>query len=362
MAEKSILNHFLVSVRIPYHEVSPSYLKKVIPYVIYDNENQEADEKKRESCPDIVEQLHSLIEQHKAGSPTQPGVYWISYKPKELAKLFFDLHSVKISHGFIKRELVLLGYKYRKISKNLATGHYAQRERQFQIIFTIILTISLKSPILSIDCKKKERLGTLYREGKSYCIGQKQAFDHDYSHLGEGKIVPHGIFDLQQNKGYISIGNSSETAHFIVDNLRWYWFNFGIHQYPDAQNMLLLCDAGGGNSYRHHAFKKQLLDFAKEIGIDIIVCHYPPYASKWNPIEHRLFAHVHHSLQGEMFESYEQVRNLIAKTSTEKGLSVYVRLNLGVYQTGLKTDKEFSTDKRIQYHQSIAELNYRIVA
>jgi Rhodopirellula transposase DDE domain len=324
--------------------------------------NRAAVEKKSESRPDLVLLLHQLIEQYKAGSPTQPNVYWISYKPKELGSLFFDLHGIKISNGFIKRELHALGYKYRKIAKNLATGCYAQRDTQFQIIFTLVLCMSIDSPVLSIDCKKKERLGTIYREGKSYCLGQKQAFDHDYSHLGEGKIVPHGIYDIQQNKGFVSIGNSSETAAFIIDNLRWYWLNFGLHQYPDAKNMLLLCDAGGGNSYRHHAFKKELLALAKEIGINIIVVHYPPYASKWNPIEHRLFAHIHQALQGEMFESYEQVKQLIQKTKTETGLTVVVRLNLKKYEIGNKTDKIISKDNRITYHPQIPELNYRILA
>lgn len=307
-------------------------------------------------------QLHDLIEQYKAGSPTQPDVYWIHLKPKELSALFYDLYAVKLSHGFIKRELFILGYRFRKIGKNLATGSYAQRDAQFQIIFTLVLCMSLNSPCLSIDCKKKERLGTLYREGKSYCIGQKQAYDHDYAHLGEGKIVPHGIYDMQQNKGFISLGNSSETADFIVDNLRWYWINFGIYQYPNAQNMLILCDAGGGNSYRHHAFKKELLAFSTEIGINIIVVHYPPYSSKWNPIEHRLFAHVHQALQGEMFESYEQVKSLIEKTQTQTGLHVHVTLNLKKYETGTKTDKAFSQNKRILYHPDIPKLSYRIFA
>jgi Rhodopirellula transposase DDE domain len=303
-----------------------------------------------------------LLEQHKAGSPTQPNVYWISLKPKAIAALMLQLHGVEVSNGFVKRQLAFLGYKYRKISKNLATGSYAQRDAQFQIIFTIVLAMSLESPVLSIDCKKKERLGTLYRDGKSYCIGQKQAYDHDYSHLGQGKVVPHGIYDIQQNKGFVSIGNSSETAEFIIDNLRWYWFNYGIHQYPKATNLLLLCDAGGGNSYRHHAFKKELLALAAEIGINIIVVHYPPYASKWNPIEHRLFAQIHQTLQGEMFESYEQVKVLIETTKTDTGLTVIARINLKSYEKGKKTDPICSKDKRIIYHPQIPELNYRILA
>ena len=115
-----------------------------------------------------------------------------------------------------------MGYRYRKIRKTLATGIYENRDAQFKIIFNLVLIMSLKSPVLSIDCKKKERLGTIYREGKSYGQEPQESYDHDYSHLGDGKVVPHGIFDLQKNVGFITIGSSSETAACIVDNLRWW--------------------------------------------------------------------------------------------------------------------------------------------
>ena len=320
-------------------------------------------EKKTFHYPDSQAQLHALINQHKAGSPTNPDVYWIHLKPKEIAALYFTHYGVLFSNGFIKRELLALGYRYRKIHKTLATDVYANRDVQFKIIFNLVLIMSLKSPVLSIDCKKKERLGTLYRDGKGYSQGGPQeSYDHDYSHLGEGKVIPHGIFDLQKNLGFITIGSSSETAAFIIDNLRWWWFNFGINDYPDARNLLLLCDAGGGNSYRHHAFKKELQAFAKEIGIDIIVAHYPPYASKWNPIEHRLFCHVHQAMSGQMFKDYEFVKTLIEKTSTKQGLKVVVRIHLKDYQTGIKTDKNDIDEKRIQRHPTIPDLNYRIAA
>ncbi len=306
--------------------------------------------------------MHQLIHQHKAGSPTQPDVYWLHLKPKELSVLFYEEHGIKLSHGFIKGELKLLGYRYRKISKTLPTGTNAERDAQFHIIFTLVHIMSLDSPVISIDCKKKELLGTLYRNGKSYCQAAQQAYDHDYAHLGKGKVIPHGIYDLQHNKGFISIGNSSETAAFITDNLRWWWYNYGIHTYPDAKNLLLLCDAGGSNSYRHHAFKKELLALAKEIGIDIIVAHYPPYASKWNPIEHRLFCHVHQAMSGEMFSDYEYVKMLIEKTYTEQGLKVVVRIHLKEYKIGLKTDKNLVDENRILRHPNIPQLSYRICA
>ena len=258
-------------------------------------------EKKTEKYPEINQLLTALIESHKAGSPTDDNVYWISLKPCAIAKLFEEQHQIKVSNGLVKRMLQSLGYSYRKQSKQLATGFYALRDTQFKIICSLILIMSLESPVLSIDCKKKERLGNLYRNGKCYCTKAMKVYDHDYEHLSGGKVIPHGIYDMQANKGYISIGRSSETADFVLDNLLWWWRQYGIHRYPDAKNILLLCDAGGANSYRHFIFKHRLMEFAKQTGLAVIVCHYPPYCSKWNPIEHRLFSQVHKAMEGVIF-------------------------------------------------------------
>jgi hypothetical protein len=317
-------------------------------------------EKKTAKYPDIQELLTALIESNKAGSPTDDGTYWISLKPFSIARLFYEKHQIWVSNGLVKRLLRDLGYGYRKQSKQLATGSYAHRDEQFKIICSLILIMSLKSPVLSIDCKKKERLGNLYRNGKCYCSQAVKVYDHDYEHLSEGKVIPHGIYDLQTNRGYISIGNSSETADFVVDNLLWWWREFGIHQYPDAKNMLLLCDAGGANSYRHFIFKHKLMAFAKETGLSVIVSHYPPYCSKWNPIEHRLFSQVHKAMEGVIFSDYLTVQKLIEQTSTKTGLTVVVRLNPKEYQTGIKIDKNLLDNKRIAHHPTIPELNYRI--
>ena len=244
----------------------------------------------------------------------------------------------------------------------MATGSYERRDEQFKIICSIILLLNVTTPVISIDCKKKERIGNLYRDGKCYSNKALKVYDHDYQHLSQGKVIPHGIYDLQQNTGYLSIGNSSETAEFIKDNLLWWWTEYGIHHYPDAKNILILCDAGGANSYRHHIFKHQLLMLAKEIGVSFIICHYPPYCSKWNPIEHLLFSHVHRAMSGNVFTSYEVVKNLIEHTSTKKGLKVEVRINNKIYETGRKIDKSEIDEKRILYHNEIKELNYHIVA
>ncbi len=206
----------------------------------------------------------------------------MSKKPKEIAQGFNQQYGQPISNGSVKRLLKELGYGYRKLSQQLATGAYANRNLQFEIITTLILMMGLESPIISIDCKKKERLGNLYRAGKCYSQAPIKVYDHDYDYLSEGKVIPQGIYDLQANRGYISIGNAAETADFVVDNLRWWWTEDGIHHYPDARNLLLLCHAGGANSYRHYIFKARLLALSRESGISFIVAHYPPYASKWN--------------------------------------------------------------------------------
>jgi hypothetical protein len=317
-------------------------------------------EKKFAVPSDTKTLLVNFIELYKAGSPTQSGVYWVKQSPKELARLFCDAHQIEVSNGVIKRLLKELGYGRRQLAKELATGFYAQRDLQFKIIFNLVSVMSLKSPVISIDCKKKERLGTLYREGTCYCTEPIEVYDHDYEHLGEGKVIPHGIYDLQVNKGYVSVGNSRETAEFIMDNLRWWWSEHGRHLYPEAQNILILCDAGGANSYRHHIFKYELQKLAKEWGLSIIISHYPPYASKWNPIEHRLFCHVHAAMKGVMFDKYQTVKELIEKTYTKQGLTVIVRLNLKDYPKGLKCDKIRIDEKRIFRHPEIKELNYRI--
>lgn len=278
--------------------------------------------------------------------------------------MFYEQYGVLVSNGLTKRLLKELGYRYRKPQKSLSTGIYAQRDAQFEIILGLLslLILSERQPVISIDCKKKERLGPLSREGKCLTKGVKKVLDHDYEHLSEGKVIPHGIYDMRTKTGYVSIGTSSETAEFIFDNLIWWWNEYGIHQYSQAESILLLCDAGGANSYRHHVFKYWMIEFAKQTGVSLVISHYPPYASKWNPIEHSLFCHIHRAASGVIFDSYQTVVNVMTQTSTSTGLKVLVRMNEKLYKIGEKIDKEKIEWERIKPHPKIPELNYRISA
>lgn len=257
------------------------------------------------------------------------------------------------------------GYVRRKSLKCLATGSNPDRKKQFKIVnFLRSLFESMdNNPVLSIDTKKKEPLGLLTRNQPVLCQaeGTPKVFSSDYSHLATGKAIPHGIFDTKLNKGYLTIGNSHETAAFIIDNLRWWWCEFGKHNYSKATHLLLLCDCGGANSYRHFLFKVLLQSLARELGIKIIVAHYPPYCSKYNPIERKLFSHVQRTIKNTILTNLEQVKSLMSKTSHLKGLSVVVRIVRKNYPLKQRSEKCDIDEKRILRHPDLPKFSYTLL-
>jgi len=303
------------------------------------------------------------VSEHTAGSPTDELVKWTHLQPRDIAKYIKDTHLIYVSNGQVKRILKDAGYCRRKPLKVLATGASPHRGEQFRII-CVILSLSMlmdANPVLSIDTKKKEELGNLTRGEAILCEGAAvKVFDHDYSFLSTGKVIPHGIYDMKLNKGFLSLGNSHETAQFVIDNLEWWWFTYGIHDYPDADHVLIFCDCGGANGYRHHLFKKLLQDFAQETGLRITIVHYPPYCSKYNPIERMLFSHVHRTIQGTILINIQQVNELMSKKHTSKGLTVIVRVVEKHYPTGVKSCKEDIDTKRIFKHPELPDFSYMI--
>jgi hypothetical protein len=275
-------------------------------------------------------------------------------------------HGIKISNACVKRILRANGYRKRKPVKTLEIGKSPFREEQFRILFLLIALFQDmgNNPILSMDTKKKEALGQLTRNQAVLCKdgAAPRVYSHDYSYLATGKAIPHGIYDVKANKGYLSIGNSHETAAFLCDNLLWWWTCFGIHLYPHSTAILLLCDCGGANSHRHHLFKKQLQCLARKIGRRIVVAHYPPYCSKYNPIERKLFSHVHKNLTGVILTSHEQVKELFEKTHTAQGLSVEVRIVDKSYPIKLPSKAEEVDKKRILYHPTLPQFSYTILS
>ena len=246
----------------------------------------------------------------------------------------------------------------------MLTGESPDREAQFELIAelrTLFAEMS-NNPIISIDTKKKESLGLLTRNQALWSKKQEipEVYDHDYSYLSEGKAIPHGIYDMKNNLGYVSLGNSHETADFVVDNLCWWWTQYGIHLYPDAQQILILCDAGGANGYRHHRFKMLLLELATDIGVEILVAHYPPYCSKFNPIERCLFCHLHRSIQNNLLIDMEQVAELMKNTQTKTGLRVVVRVVDKHYPIKQASSIDMIDENRICPHHKLNKLTYLI--
>ncbi|HHB95196.1 MAG TPA: ISAzo13 family transposase, partial [Campylobacterales bacterium] len=164
--------------------------------------------------------------------------------------------------------------------------------------------------------------------------------------------------DKYQNIGYMTIGTSGDTSEFACESIRRWWINYGKIEYKGHNKLLLLCDGGGSNSSRHYIFKEDLQKLANELKIEIRIAHYPPYTSKYNPIEHRLFPHVTRALQGVVFSSVELVNNLVNQTKTESGLKVFSSILNKVFETGRKYSEGFKENMKIQFDDYLANWNY----
>ncbi len=185
-------------------------------------------------------------------------------------------------------------------------------------------------------------------------------YDHDFPHLAEGSVVPHGIYDLQHNDAMINIGVSAETSEFACDSIKLWWETLGRQRYPDATELLILVDCGGSNGNNRHVFKEALQRLVNDIGIEVRIAHYPPYTSKWNPIEHRLFPHVSRAMSGVVFRSHQLVKELVENTHTEMGLKVTANIIDKVYETGKKACMKIYETGTIIFDKLLGKLNYKV--
>lgn len=204
-------------------------------------------------------------------------------------------------------------------------------------------------------------MGNLYREGTLYTQELLRVFDHDFPYLAQGVIIPYGIYDVLKNEGFVVIGTSKDTSEFVCDCIRLWWNEIGSKQYPQASSILALADGGGSNSARHYIFKEDLQKLVNELGIEIRMAHYPPYTSKWNPIEHRLFPHVTKAMRGVILKSHQTVKELIEKTKTKTGLKVRAEILNNVYQTGRAYAEDFKENMKIIFDERLGKWNYRAV-
>ncbi len=311
-----------------------------------------------EKDPDINQAFLLIIKEHTAGDPMDENIKWTNLTRAEIGSLLAK-KGFKVSRNIVRKLLKKNGYVKRKAQKKKTTGGHEDRNAQFERIAELRDEYSRKgNPIISVDTKKKEKIGNLFREGKIYTTETVEVFDHDFPSLAEGVAVPHTVYDIARNEAYVALGTSRDTSEFACDSLRHWWYNYGLWHYPLATSILMLMDGGGSNSSRHYIFKQDLQALAEEIGVEIRIAHYPPYTSKWNPIEHRVFPHITRALQGVVLTSHQLTKELIETTTTRTGLKVVACIFNRVYEKGRKVVDGFKESMRIVRDKHLGQWNY----
>ena len=211
---------------------------------------------------------------------------------------------------------------------------------------------------MSMDVKKKELIGNFFRDGKVYTQEIINVYDHDFASQADGKVVPHGLYDMHRNVGYITLGVSNDTSEFACECVRQWWFNYGKTEYPNSTQVLLLCDCGGSNNARYYIFFDTLQKLSNELNIEIRIAHYPPYTSKYNPIEHRLFPHITRACKGAIFKTVDIANDLIGRASTSKGLKVFSSVLDKTFETGRKYADGFKENMKIKFDNFLPKWNY----
>jgi hypothetical protein len=301
-----------------------------------------------------------VIDSHIAGDPMNERIRWIKITREEVSALMKS-EGISVSRNIVGKLLKAHKFVKRKMRGKLRCGDFPERNQQFEVIQDKLKRFKdSPNPVLSMDTKKKELLGRLYRPGKVYCSQAIEVYDHTNDSLIEGNVVPHGIYDLKTGHAWINIGTTHETAEFLCDSLKVWWENYGKAIYKQAEEILIFCDSGGANSWRINVFKVELQKLCNVLNIRITICHYPPYASKWNPIEHRVFPHVNRAMEGVMLHSHEQVQSLIEKTTTKTGLKITANIIRKTYKIGKVVAKEALKYINIKYGDIVSGLNYSI--
>jgi hypothetical protein len=314
-----------------------------------------------EMRPEIHDAFLDTLREHTAGSPMDERIKWTNLTRREIAETLIP-RGHKVSVTVVDQLLKRHNFRRRKARKRLAGGRTSNRDEQFRNIARLVKEYhDAGNPVMSMDTKKKEHLGTLYRDGKLYTREEIEVYDHDFPSLAEGKVIPHCLYDIFDNVGYISIGISHDTSEFACDSVRHWWREHGRERYAEATGILFLCDSGGSNDARFYCFKEELQKLAKELGLPIRIAHYPPYTSKYNPIEHRFFPHVTRACQGVILTSVELVRELMARTKTKKGLRAFATIIDKTYETGRKASKQFREAMPICFDDYLPKWNYQAI-
>jgi len=294
--------------------------------------------------PNLLLELDDLVSPEARGDPMSP-LRWTATSTYQLAETLRD-RGFAVGPTTVRELLHEMGYSLQGTSKQKEGAQHVDRDAQFHHINdTAGAFLADGQPVVSVDAKKKELIGEYSNAGQEYQPKGKPARTkvHDFIDPEMGKAIPYGVYDLGANEGWVSVGDDADTAGFAVATIGRWWAQMGRQRYPKATRLLICADAGGSNGYRIRAWKVELAKLAKETGLEITVAHFPPGTSKWNKIEHRLFSFITMNWRGRPLTSYRVMVQLIANTTTTKGLKVNAELDEGYYPTGIKiSDKELA--------------------
>ncbi len=311
---------------------------------------------------DREENFFKVLRDHTAGDPMRPEVKWTNLSRRRIAERLTAM-GTPVGRDVVSQLLRKHGYRKREALKKKTMGRRdPDRDAQFENIARLKREyLAAGSPVISVDTKKKELLGDFYREGTIDTREAIETDDHDFGSAGSGTVIPHGIYDVGRNRGFLHLNTSHDTSELACDSIAARWDQHGRADYPEARELLVLCDGGGSNSATRYVFKEELQELANRLGIEIRVAHYPPCCSKYNPIEHRLFPHVTRACRGVIFRTLETVRSDMAKAETTTGLTVKVSILEKVYATGRKCAAGFKKSLKIVFDNVLPKWNYRAV-
>jgi hypothetical protein len=313
--------------------------------------------------PTLLQDLDALVEPTAPGDPESP-LRWCCQSTRTLA-LALQALGHQVSHTVVAELLRDLGYSLQSNVKTTEGRQHPDRDAQFRYIATTVARMQRqRQPAISVDTKKKELVGAFKNAGHTWRpTGDPEPVRvHDFvvPEPGGGKAIPYGIYDLQRDEGWVSVGIDHDTASFAVNAIRRWWQQMGRAAYPDARTLLITADAGGSNGSRLRLWKWELQQFANRTGLTITVCHFPPGTSKWNRIEHRLFSHIAMNWRGKPLVSLAAIVSLIGNTHTRSGLRVRSEVDGRPYPAGVRiTDAEMAT-LHLTRHHFHGEWNYTI--
>jgi Rhodopirellula transposase DDE domain len=314
-----------------------------------------------EKDPRLLADLEALVEPTSRGDPEQP----LRWTCKSLRRLAGELKAQghQVSHTLVGELLAGLDYSLQGNRKTREGTDHPDRDAQFHYINdTVTEALTGQQPVISVDTKKKELVGDFKNAGREWRPKgtPEEVRVHDFLIKELGRAVPYGVYDIAANAGWVSVGIDHDTAAFAVNSIRCWWHALGRARYPDATRLVVTADGGGSNGSRLRLWKRELQKLANEIGLDIVVSHFPPGTSKWNKIEHRLFSFISQNWRAKPLVSYKVIVDLIAATTTRTGLTVHCELDQNRYPKGIVvSDAEFAAINitRADFH---GEWNYTI--